>query len=81
MITERIQKGFVIGFVVLFFTYLFGPLILMSVSAFNSSAFPRVSPFECFTVEWFAVLAQDETLMEGVRNSLFIGLGVVLIAA
>lgn len=80
MSADRIRKFFVIGFVILFFSYLFGPLILMSVSAFNSSAFPRVSPFECFTVEWFNVLAQDATLMEGLRNSLFIGFGVVLIA-
>jgi spermidine/putrescine transport system permease protein len=77
---DRIRKFFVIGFVCLFFLYLFGPLLLMSVSAFNSSAFPRVSPFECFTVEWFDVLAQDKTLMEGLRNSLIIGFGVVLIA-
>jgi len=77
---DRIRKFFVIGFVILFFAYLFGPLLLMSVSAFNSSAFPRVSPFECFTVEWFNVLAQDRTLMEGLQNSLIIGFGVVLIA-
>jgi spermidine/putrescine transport system permease protein len=77
---DRIRKFFVIAFVCVFFAYLFGPLLLMSVSAFNSSAFPRVSPFECFTVEWFNVLAQDATLMEGLRNSLFIGFGVVLIA-
>jgi len=80
VIADRVRKFFVIGFVIVFFSYLFGPLLLMSVSAFNSSAFPRVSPFECFTVEWFAVLAQDATLMEGLRNSLFIGFGVVLIA-
>jgi spermidine/putrescine transport system permease protein len=78
--SDRIRKFFVVGFVCLFFAYLFGPLLLMSVSAFNSSAFPRVSPFECFTVEWFDVLAQDKTLMEGLRNSLIIGFGVVLIA-
>jgi len=78
--SDRIRNFFVIGFVCLFFAYLFGPLLLMSVSAFNSSAFPRVSPFECFTVEWFDVLAQDKTLMEGLRNSLIIGFGVVLIA-
>jgi spermidine/putrescine transport system permease protein len=77
---DRLRKFFVIAFVIMFFAYLFGPLLLMSVSAFNSSAFPRVSPFECFTVEWFNVLAQDETLMEGLRNSLIIGVGVVLIA-
>ena len=80
MTSDRIRKFFVIGFVVLFFAYLFGPLLLMSVSAFNSSAFPRVSPFECFTVEWFSVLAADKTLMEGLRNSLIIGFGVMLIA-
>ena len=80
MTSDRIRKYFVIGFVIMFFAYLFGPLLLMSVSAFNSSAFPRVSPFECFTVEWFNVLAQDKTLMEGLRNSLIIGFGVMLIA-
>jgi spermidine/putrescine transport system permease protein len=42
--------------------------------------FPRVSPFECFSVEWFRVLVNDEKLMQGLRNSLWIGLGVVLIA-
>ena len=80
MSADRIRKFFVIAFVMLFFAYLFGPLLLMGVSAFNSSAFPRVSPFECFTVEWFNVLAQDATLMEGLRNSLIIGFGVMLIA-
>ena len=80
MTSDRIRKFFVIGFVIMFFAYLFGPLLLMSFSAFNSSAFPRVSPFECFTVEWFSVLAQDKTLMEGLRNSLIIGFGVMLIA-
>ena len=67
-------------FVVAFFAYLFGPLILMSITAFNSSAFPRVAPWECFSVEWFSVLVQDDTLMHGLRNSLIIGAGVVLIA-
>jgi spermidine/putrescine transport system permease protein len=80
MMADRLRKFFVIAFVIMFFAYLFGPLILMSVSAFNSSAFPRVTPFECFTVEWFDVLAQDATLMEGLRNSLIIGFGVMLIA-
>ena len=80
MRSDRFARIFVLSFVVLFFLYLFGPLLLMSVSAFNSSAFPRVSPFECFTVEWFDVLVQDERLMEGLRNSLIIGTGVALLA-
>ena len=80
MIKDRIQSYFVIGFVVLFFVYLFGPLIVMGVSAFNTSTFPRMSPWDCFSVEWFDVLVQDTRLMEGLRNSVFIGFGVVLLA-
>jgi len=52
----------------------------MSLTAFNSSAFPRVTPWECFSVEWFSVLSQDAQLLEGLRNSLFIGIGVVCLS-
>jgi spermidine/putrescine transport system permease protein len=80
MIKDQIQRYFVIGFVVLFFVYLFGPLIVMGISAFNTSTFPRMSPWDCFSTEWFDVLIQDTRLMEGLRNSVFIGFGVVLLA-
>lgn len=76
----RVRNFFVVLFVFGFFAYLFGPLIIMGVTAFNSSAFPRLSPFECFTVEWFGVLARDAKLVEGLRNSLLIGAGVVALA-
>ncbi|MDH3694905.1 MAG: ABC transporter permease, partial [Gammaproteobacteria bacterium] len=69
MTSDRIQKFFVIFFVLGFFAYLFGPLMIMSLTAFNSSAFPRISPWECFSVEWFHVLTQDNKLIEGLRNS------------
>ncbi|MDH3713241.1 MAG: ABC transporter permease, partial [Gammaproteobacteria bacterium] len=65
MKSDTITHVFVIGFVLAFFAYLFGPLIIMSVTAFNSSAFPRVMPWECFSVEWFDVLIQDDKLMLG----------------
>ena len=74
------KRYFLIAFVLLFFLYLFGPLIIMGITAFNSSAFPRVTPWECFSVEWFDVLKNDVRLMEGLRNSVFIGLGVVALA-
>ena len=77
---DRVRKFFVLFFVIGFFIYLFGPLLIMSVTAFNSSAFPRMAPFECFTAEWFQVLANDDKLVEGLRNSFFIGVGVVLLA-
>jgi spermidine/putrescine transport system permease protein len=78
--SDRIRKFFVLFFVIGFFIYLFGPLIIMGLTAFNSSAFPRVTPWECFTVEWFDVLANDKRLLEGLRNSFLIGFGVVCFA-
>ena len=41
------------------------PLIVMGMSAFNTSEFPRISPWDCFTVEWFDVLTKDTDLMTG----------------
>jgi len=78
--SDRIRKVFVLAFVIGFFIYLFGPLIVMGLTAFNSSAFPRVTPWECFTVEWFEVLANDKRLLEGLKNSFLIGFGVILFA-
>lgn len=67
-------------YLVLFFAYLFGPLLVMAVTAFNSASFPRISPWECLTSGWFAKLLSDERLLDGIGNSVVIGIGVVLIA-
>ena len=80
MTSDRIRQFFSVLFVLGFFAYLFGPLIIMSFTAFNSSSFPRVTPWECFTVEWFDVLRNDAKLIEGLRNSFLIGIGVVVVS-
>ena len=80
MTSNTLLKFFVGAFVVAFFAYLFGPLLVMGVTAFNSSNFPRVAPWECFTAEWFDVLRNDQRLMSGLYNSVIIGLGVVALA-
>jgi spermidine/putrescine transport system permease protein len=67
-------------YLLLFFAYLFGPLVIMSITAFNSSSFPRVYPWECLTFEWFGRLVQDQRLMIGLKNSLIIGAGVVVLS-
>jgi spermidine/putrescine transport system permease protein len=67
-------------YLALFFAYLFGPLVIMAITAFNSSAFPRVYPWECLTFEWFARLVGDQRLMTGLQNSLVIGTGVVVLS-
>ncbi len=78
--SEKLTRVFTILFVLVFFAYLFGPLIVMGMSAFNTSSFPRISPWDCFTVEWFDVLAKDGDLMEGLKNSITIAIGVVIVA-
>ena len=71
----------IFGFYLLaFFAFLFGPLIVMGVSAFNTPSYPQVWPFEGFTLDWFAKLAADRNLMDGLVNSLIIGLCVVALA-
>ncbi|HET9017996.1 MAG TPA: ABC transporter permease [Acetobacteraceae bacterium] len=67
-------------YVMVFFAYLFGPLAVMGVTAFNSSAYPQVVPFEHVTLRWFAALTDDDALMQGLATSLRIGVLVVLVS-
>ncbi|MEG3660275.1 ABC transporter permease [Celeribacter halophilus] len=68
------------AYAIAFFTFLFGPLVIMVITAFNSSRFPRVVPWECFTTGWFGELLGNARLMDGLLNSVIIGLGVVALA-
>ena len=67
-------------YMLVFFGYLFGPLVIMGVTAFNASSYPQVTPFEGFTLHWFETLASDADLIYGLGNSLRIGILVVLLA-
>ena len=73
----RVMLGF---YVCLFFTYLFGPLVVMGITAFNTSSYPQVIPFEGFTLNWFVKLYNHRAMMEGLWNSIIIGLGVVALS-
>ncbi len=92
MRSQHVLK-FIFGiYIFIFLTYLFGPLIIMSVTAFNSSEFPAITPWECFSWRWFqqgkiaydgqhlAGLASDWRLHDGLIKSLIIGTGVVILA-
>ena len=85
--------NFIFGlYIFIFLTYLFGPLIIMSITSFNSSEFPAVTPWECFSWRWFqdgkiaydgqhlAGLASDWRLHDGIIKSLIIGTGVVILS-
>ncbi len=77
MISRLVEKTVFALYIVLFFLYMFGPLAVMGVSAFNSPAYPTVHPFEEFTLKWFAAFANDGDLMYGLQKSIWIGLLVV----
>ena len=85
--------NFLMGiYILVFFTYLFGPLIIMSFTAFNSAEFPAITPWECFSFRWFnegkiaydgqhlAGLFTDWSLHDGLISSLIIGAGVVCLS-
>ena len=85
--------NFLMGiYILVFFTYLFGPLIIMSFTAFNSAEFPAITPWECFSFRWFnegkiaydgqhlAGLFTDWRLHDGLISSLIIGSGVVCLS-
>jgi len=80
MSSNDIRKWVMRGYIVLFFTYLFGPLIIMSASAFNTSSYPTITPWEGFTVHWFADLADNDKIITGLVNSLWVGAGVVALS-
>jgi spermidine/putrescine transport system permease protein len=69
-----------VGYLILFFTFLFGPLVVMSITAFNTPEYPQAWPIEGFTLDWFGKLANDRNLMEGLVNSLWIGVFVVALS-
>ncbi|MCC2113310.1 MAG: ABC transporter permease [Hyphomicrobiales bacterium] len=74
------MKLMLVAYVVVFFGYLLGPLAVMSVTAFNSPSFPKAAPWECLTFEWFDVLAHDERILNGLKNSAIVGFGTVIIS-
>ncbi len=64
----------------MFFTYLIGPLILMSITAFNSASFPQITPWEVLTFEWFPKLFSDDRILRGLKYSLYVGFFTVILS-
>ncbi len=52
----------------------------MGVTAFNTPNYPKAYPFEGFTLDWFVKLWNHRAMMEGLRNSVIIGIGVILVS-
>ena len=80
MNSKWIMKGMIGFYVLVFFLYLFGPLLVMGVTAFNTPNYPQAIPFEAFTLDWFVKLYNHRSMMEGLWNSVIIGLGVIAVS-
>lgn len=80
MSSRHVIKAMIAFYTLLFFLYLFGPLLVMGVTAFNTPSYPQAWPFEAFTLDWFVKLWNHRAMMEGLWNSIIIGIGVVLVS-
>ena len=67
-------------YLIIFFTYLIGPLILMSITAFNSAAFPQITPWEVLSFEWFPKLFNDDRILSGLKYSVIVGFFTVILS-
>ncbi len=89
MTANRVLGLFIGLYLVLFFAYLFLPLVFMVAAAFNDSRFPTMLPWQGFTLDWFwgfdsrgrpIGLFQDARMGQAIWNSILIGLGVIAIS-
>lgn len=79
--TKNFGSQISIGYITLFFCYMFLPLIFMVIAAFNTVAVPPTAiPFEGFTLKWFGALFSNGPLWAALVNSLIIGVGVVVLS-
>ena len=46
MRSALVMRGMIGFYIFLFFAYLFGPLVVMSITAFNTPNYPQAYPFE-----------------------------------
>lgn len=68
------------AYMILFFTYLFLPLAVMTAATFNTSKFPTVTPWLGTTLQWFDALWADQAMWKALRLSILIGFCVIAIA-
>ncbi len=80
MKSRSIQSLMLSFYILLFFLYLFAPLIMMGMAAFNDVDFPQVVPWAGFTLRWFPALFDDSLMIEGFVNSIWIGIGVMALS-
>jgi spermidine/putrescine transport system permease protein len=80
MTSKGVMRAMIAFYIILFFSYLFGPLVVMAITAYNTPNYPTAYPFEGFTLDWFVKLYNHKQMMEGLWNSVIIGIGVTALS-
>lgn len=80
MSSRAVKKAMLAFYLLIFFGYLFGPLVVMCITAFNTPTYPQAYPFQEFTTKWFVDLFKDSDMMYGLWKSVVIGVGVICLS-
>lgn len=66
-------------YVILGYAFVFAPIAASFVFSFNSDRFPSI-PLGHFSLDWYRAVATDPLVWEGLRNTLFVGVIVGVLA-
>jgi spermidine/putrescine transport system permease protein len=68
------------AYLLAFFVFMFGPLLIMVAAAFNAYPTPSITEWRGFTLKWFAALPNDARMMQGLWHSILIAAGVLVMS-
>jgi spermidine/putrescine transport system permease protein len=76
------RTGWVIvaAYLVLFFVYMFLPLVYMMAVAFNDTRIPTLNPWRGFTLRWFQVMWEDTRMWQALGKSVVIAFWVIVLS-
>ena len=80
MTADRIFRGLFVLYLLAFVAYLFAPLLIMGVAAFNESRFPTVIPWQGTTLDWFSAMWADAAMWKALWTSAIVAVLVVVVA-
>jgi spermidine/putrescine transport system permease protein len=76
----RLGRAIVGFYLVVFFVYMFLPLVYMMVVAFNDTRIPTLTPWRGFTLRWFQVMWEDERMWTALWKSAVIAVWVIALS-
>lgn len=73
------NRPFVISLASAVMLFLYAPIVVILVFSFNNSDYTGL-PFKGFTLKWYATLFQDSQILDSIWNSVYVGVGVVILS-